>query len=144
MDLRHILVTFGGSDPKTTLLKLHKPFAVKDLKLHIRVIIGPRLLICQTKQIENLVQDHENITLIYSPEALRDHYQWADFCVGASSASRYDRSLWRAYIFALFTQNISSLVKVSDIKQPNMQDMLMSLKRAMVEALLLLETLNLI
>ena len=90
-DLRNILVTFGGSDPQNNTCKVTQALCHKQFDPYqIRVIIGPSFADHQTKQIESVAQDQDNITIIYAPKVLIDHYHWADLCVGASSTSRYE------------------------------------------------------
>ena len=90
-ELRNILVTFGGSDPQNNTYKVMRALCHKQFdQYQIRLIIGPSFADHQTKQIESLAQNQDNITLIYAPKALRNHYDWADLCVGASSISRYE------------------------------------------------------
>ena len=90
-NVRNILVTFGGSDPQRNTFKVTQALHDKQFdKYQIRIIIGPSFAEQQIRQIESMVQGRNNITLIFSPKALLDHYQWADLCVGASGTSRYE------------------------------------------------------
>jgi UDP-2,4-diacetamido-2,4,6-trideoxy-beta-L-altropyranose hydrolase len=87
--LQNILVTFGGSDPqKNTINVLHGISHLPDT-LNIRVIVGPSFSVSHKAEI-SLLKASASVEVIFSPENLLVHYNWADVCLCGSGTSRYE------------------------------------------------------
>jgi len=90
-----VLVTMGGSDPKSlTVFVLEGLDLFKGKPLEIRVVIGPNFKPGLKKELRGLVHGHRHDTkLIESPSTLGDLMNWCDLAVSDTGLTKYELAL---------------------------------------------------
>lgn len=86
-----ILVSFGGSDPKSLTEVALEALTRITRKLAIRVVIGPLFDPQHTTIVEGkALRLHHDTALVYAPNGLIEHMQWADIAVAGSGLVKYE------------------------------------------------------
>jgi UDP-2,4-diacetamido-2,4,6-trideoxy-beta-L-altropyranose hydrolase len=94
INVRNILITCGGSDPKNITLAILSSLIKIDVPLNIRVIFGPFYTKSLINKIKNLkkLKKHK-ISYYQSPLHLCNHMVWSDLTISTSGLSKYELAL---------------------------------------------------
>ena len=89
---KRILITFGGSDPRDqstkTLEVLQSVNGCEELE--VMVVIGPLMTSDQIQAIKQSKNKFKKLYLIYSPENLKNCFEWADLTITNAGHTRYE------------------------------------------------------
>ncbi len=90
-----VLITFGGTDPKSITLKaLDAIFGITNHKFYIRVIVGPGFNPELKEKIEKKAKAlMHTCEVVYSPPSLVEHMLWCDIAVVSSGLTKYELAL---------------------------------------------------
>lgn len=88
-NISNIVITFGGSDPTNTTLKVLKD--IKDINYNLKVIIGNSFSDENINSIKSLAKDVNNIQLYYSPK-VSDIFSKCDLAITACGGTIYELS----------------------------------------------------
>ncbi len=90
-----VLITMGGADPLGVTLKIIRALhEIKDLKLKVRVIIGPNFSRKLKKEIYKRVKFLEHdFEIINSPLTLFRHMLWCDVALTSSGLTKYELAI---------------------------------------------------
>ncbi len=93
--VRKILITCGGSDPKSLTLEALKGLdQIMDYELEIRIVIGPSFNEGLKKKIEETAGGMtHNCTCIESPASLVNCMRWCDLAVSSTGLTKYELAL---------------------------------------------------
>jgi len=86
---RKFVITFGGSDPCSHTIKILKSIININIRLNVRVLIGPGFS-KKNKEIINLVAARRSYKVIKNNQDIVKHLDWADVCICGSGITRYE------------------------------------------------------
>ncbi|MDP8213180.1 MAG: hypothetical protein P9X22_07845 [Candidatus Zapsychrus exili] len=93
---KKILVTFGGSDPSGTTMKVLRAISkIEDRNLHIRIAVGacfPKSLRSRIERFRDSNVRHK-IDVLDSPASLFKHMLWCDIAITNSGLTKYELAL---------------------------------------------------
>ena len=87
--IENVLLTVGGGDRHGTTVDVLQGLADCG-PLRVRVVVGPLFSGTLRERIQALADSSEGVELIDAPANLREHYAWADLCIGGSGMSKYE------------------------------------------------------
>lgn len=86
-----ILIVSGGSDPKQFTPVVLRALEKIEIDLEIRVVIGPLFSKHLTKLLVKISDNSTHkISLLLSPNSLKEHMLWSDLTISASGLTKYE------------------------------------------------------
>ncbi len=88
----NVCVTCGGSDPyNITYEILRSIFNMKQIKIKLKVIIGPNFYAEHVKKIKQLViKNSREVEYINSPKSIKSHIECSDIVIATSGLTKYE------------------------------------------------------
>lgn len=90
-----VLITMGGADPHGVTLKVIRSLRlIKNLKLEVRIIVGPNFSSGLRQGIyKNIELTGHDFKIIVSPVTLLQHMLWCDVAVTSSGLTKYELAI---------------------------------------------------
>ena len=86
-----ILITSGGGDPKQLTPVVLQALEKLEITLEIRVVVGPFFNKRLTQRIIELSDNSAHkISVLLSPNTLKEHMLWSDLAISASGLTKYE------------------------------------------------------
>jgi len=86
-----VLITCGGSDPKSFTPKILKGLELVERELEIRVIIGPLFNNDLINEIASLAgESRHRVEIVNAPNSLLHEMLWCDVAISASGLTKYE------------------------------------------------------
>lgn len=90
-DADRVLVSCGGSDPKSLTTLVMQGLKLIPSKLTVRIIVGPLFSQDLVGELETYaVKMWHTIELVYAPENLAEHMLWSDLAIATSGLIKYE------------------------------------------------------
>jgi UDP-2,4-diacetamido-2,4,6-trideoxy-beta-L-altropyranose hydrolase len=88
---RKVLVSCGGSDPTNLTLRVLESLNSIDVKLELRIIVGPLFSDSLKRSISEIVfNSPHSCVLVFSPKTLIDQMRWCDIAIATTGLIKYE------------------------------------------------------